>query len=194
MEETSPITANCLEEAINGESTAVQKYKLFRNKALEEGYKNIAYFYRVLISAEKIHIKNHKKALGKADYVPKIGEIQVGTTLENIKASIIGEMHETKKMYPQMLKKTKKEMKEEPAKVARLSMIWAKQAERVHARMLTNILKEFLEGREMEIESLYVCPFCGNLELTKIEVCEVCKHDGLFLRKIERREEEKEEE
>ena len=185
-----PYSTKVLQEAINGESTAVEKYKKFRRQALEEGFKNIAYFLRALIAAEKIHIKNHKKALGNVDYLPQIGDVSYKSTLENIESGIEGELHETKKMYPYMIKKIKKETKEISGKVVKLSLQWAKDAEKEHAARLKAILEELKEGNEINIKNVYICPYCGNIEFTRPKVCDVCKHDGVFFKKLQRRQEE----
>jgi rubrerythrin len=52
-----------LKHAINGESNAKRKYKLYSLKAREENLPEIAHMFEAISSSETIHIKNHIRAL-----------------------------------------------------------------------------------------------------------------------------------
>ena len=186
-----PKSKKYLQEAITGETGAIRKYRTFAEIAEKEGFPNIAYLFRSLIKGEQIHIRNHKNALEDQNYTPKIIEGDVGTTIENVKAAIEGEMHEYTSMYPNLIKEIKSETKKEFGKVTRLSFVWAKDVELAHAEALKLAFHALTEGRDFDVEDIYICRVCGNVLLsTPKEYCPVCGHDIRFYDKIERKNKE----
>ena len=130
-------SADDLKLAITGESNASRKYLAFAEAAEAESLPNVAHLFRTLSEAEKIHIRNHRQALGEEFEVTE-EEPKVGTTLENIQAAIAGETYETTKMYPGFIKDVKKELKTDQGKMAGLSMQWAMKVELVHENILNS--------------------------------------------------------
>jgi rubrerythrin len=177
---------DALKTALNGENTAVKKYGEYAKKAAQDGYPNVAYLFRALVYAEKIHIKNHTNAL-KEDYESDLESYKVENTLENIQNSYDGEMHEHKNMYPDLRKKIRKNQTGKPGQVADLSMEWAAEVELTHAEILKKALKAVKNGQDGDFQKLYVCRVCGNMRIVKKdEVCPVCGHDAKFYHLIER--------
>ena len=183
-------TIRCLKEALDGETTASQKYSEYSDVARKEGFPNVAYLFEALSEAEQVHIKNHTNALKleeSEEYAPRVDEYEIGNTLENVRASIEGETWENKDMYPGFLEKTKSEKDKENVKVARLSMEWALKVEKTHAEVLSEALEALKKGKDLDIDQIYVCEVCGNLVFDLPEkICPVCKHDVSFYTKIER--------
>lgn len=175
---------NALKILIEGETSASALYEKFAVTAEKEGFKNVATLFNALTEAERIHIKNHTRALGKA-YKPLPEDGQVGNTITNLKSAIDGETEENKKLYPSLIKKIKKETKEEKGKVARLTMVWAQKAEAEHAKLLKQALKAVKNGQDLKIEQIYICRVCGNIILNRNgeKECDVCGHDFLFFEK-----------
>lgn len=175
------LTKKALKEAITGEFNAIQKYIKYQEVALKENFPKIAYLFKSLIVGETIHLKNHKKALGE-DFEPKIKDFKIGTTKENVLDALNGETWEYEDMYPGLIKDMKKDMKEEYAQVANLSLRWAKDVEFNHAKALTLALANLNDGKDFEADKLWVCLVCGNLIISNKpkEICPVCKHDPLF--------------
>ena len=56
---------DALKHVITGEFHAIQKYTQFAVKAREENLPNIARIFAAFIVAEKIHLANHRRALGE---------------------------------------------------------------------------------------------------------------------------------
>lgn len=166
---------------IEGESNAVKTYELFSKKALEEGYVNIGLLFDVLSKAERIHVKNHLHAL-EEDFVPDLNDVVVQSTPENLKMAIAGEIEESKKMYPRLIKSIKSEIGTEYGKVAKLSMTWALKVEKEHARLLKMALKSLIGGQDMVLKSIFLCQVCGNMIINDLtdDVCSVCGHDRQF--------------
>ena len=76
------IIKNALISALNGEHSAVKKYSEFAEIAQKENYPNIAYLFKSLVYAEKIHIKNHLNAL-KEDFIPTIEPMKSSCTFNH---------------------------------------------------------------------------------------------------------------
>ncbi len=178
-------TKKALKTLITGESEAVQKYKKFAEAACNEGFKNVGELFGALAQAETVHIRNHMQALGE-DYVPDIGEEDViDVTTENLRNALSGEISENKILYPQLIKSIKKECREIYGKVARLSMLWASKVEKAHAKLLKKALKSVEKGKDIEVNSIYICNVCGNIvfDADCKKECSVCGHDTIFFKR-----------
>ncbi len=171
---------------IKGENDAVALYGQFLDKANSEGYKNIATLFEALIMAERIHIKNHYNALGEEFLPDQSEQIQIGSTLENLKTALTGEIEENKNLYPQLIKSIKKECNTDYGKVAKLSMTWAKVVEKEHAKLLKAAYKSLKLGNDISFDNISICQVCGNVVINKIadKECTVCGHDHIFFKTI----------
>ncbi len=169
---------------IEGETSASASYLIFSNKAEEEGFPVIGALFNALSTAEKIHIKNHKRALGE-NYSPEAEDTIINSTIDNLKHAIEGETEENRKLYPSLIKKIKKETKTEKGKVARLTMVWAQKAEAEHAKLLKQAYKAIKSSSDLKVEQIYICRVCGNIILNSNneKECTVCGHDFLFFDK-----------
>jgi rubrerythrin len=164
-----------LKEAIVGESNAKRKYELFAEKALNEGFPEIAHLFKAISTAEAIHIKNHLKAIEEItkksvdlDAIANIEENvlkkQVRNTRNNLIQAIAGETFEFKKMYKGFMKNAKKN----DVYLAEFSFDLARMAEIVHSKLYIRFLKKL----------------CGNVELRKKpKICPNCEHDQKFFMK-----------
>jgi rubrerythrin len=179
----------CLKAGIVAEFQAIHKYQRIAAVAEQAGFRNIAYLFDSLIFAEKIHIRNHRNALEDPSYESEFEVYTPQSTLENVRAAIEWELYEGRVMYPGFIKEIKGELDGEFGKVARLSFAWAKKVELNHAKVLKLALHAIKEGKDLEIDNIYVCRVCGNILLTDPkESCPVCGHDSRFYKKIERNE------
>jgi len=182
------MSAQCLIEAIQGESNAVVMYNSFAEQALKENLPNISKLFRMLSCAEQIHIKNHKSALGPDYTIPEVSEeLNIQSTEKNIAQAIAGEEFECKTMYPNFFKKIKKEFPAVYAKVAMLSMEWSSKVEARHAKQLTRALERVKAGEDLPLDNFYLCRVCGNIEVGKPEKeCDICGHDARFFIDMDR--------
>lgn len=151
-------TIKNLKEAFAGESQANQKYRAFAKKAEQEGFVNVARFFRTAAEAECIHAEGHLKALEG-----------ISSTAENLQAAIDGETYEFTEMYPPML-----EQAEADEHKAKRMFRYAVEAEAVHAKLYKQALEAVRQGKDLDVD-FYLCPVCGNIEFGKpTEDCPIC--------------------
>jgi rubrerythrin len=180
-----------LKEAIIGESNAKRKYELFAEKALNEGFPEIAHLFKAISTAESIHIKNHLKAIEEitkksvdlnaiVNIEEKVLKKQVRNTRNNLIQAIAGETFEFKKIYKGFMKNAKKN----DVYLAEFSFDLARMAEIVHSKLYIRFLKKLEKKEPFEDIDIYVCRICGNVELKKIpKICPNCEHDQKFFMK-----------
>jgi rubrerythrin len=100
-------THSNLKAAFAGESQANRRYLYFAKVADVEGYPEVAGNFRETAEGETGHAHGH------LDYLKKVGDpatdLPMGSTEDNLKASIAGETHEYTDMYPGMAKAAREE-------------------------------------------------------------------------------------
>ena len=95
-------TEQNLKDAFAGESQANRRYLYFAAKADGEGFNDVSAVFRSTAEGETGHAHGHLEYLEEsAD--PATG-LPIGSTENNLKASIAGETHEYTDMYPGMAK------------------------------------------------------------------------------------------
>jgi rubrerythrin len=158
-----------LKEAFAGESQANRKYMAYAAKADQEGYAQVARFFRAAADAETVHAHNHLRAL-KA----------IGDTKANLQDAIAGETHEFTHMYPEMIEAAKAE----GYKDAERSFSYANEVEKVHAQLYQKLLDNL--GGEQADYPYYVCPVCGyTAEKEPPDTCPICGTKGEKFKKID---------
>lgn len=164
-------TENNLKEAFSGESQARNKYTFFSVKAEEEGKPQIAKLFRAAAMAEKIHARNHFKAMNGVE-----------STADNLKAAIQGENYEHSDMYPKFIKDAEEEGKSQALK----SFQYANEVEKVHEELYKKALEATESEENMEEENIYVCQVCGNTVLGEApDKCPICGAPKKKFEKIE---------
>jgi rubrerythrin len=102
-----------LKEAFAGESQANRRYLYFARRADIEGYPDVGGLFRDTSEAETGH------AFGHLDFLKEVGDPAtgqpIGSTEQNLKASIAGETYEFTEMYPGFAKTARQEGFEEVA-------------------------------------------------------------------------------
>ena len=169
------MTQDNLRSAFGGESQAHMRYRIWAEKATKDGFPNVSRLFMATSDAEQVHATLHFKALGdvSGDFtVISGGGFGLGTTSENLQGGINGEMFEVIQMYPAYISVA--EMQQE--KVAIRAMKYAIEAEKVHADLYTKA-KAFVDaGKDLEVETILLCPVCGFISLTGEEhVCPLCQ-------------------
>ncbi len=100
-------TEENLKAAFSSESQANRRYLYFAQKADVEGYNDVAAVFRSTAEGETGHAHGH------LEYLEEVGDpvsgLPIGTTSDNLKASIASETHEYADMYPAMAKKAREE-------------------------------------------------------------------------------------
>lgn len=160
-----------LQEAFAGESQANRRYLFFADKAVKEGFPQVARLFRAAAEAETIHAYNHFNAM-----------TGIGSTIDNLSAGVIGEHHEFTRMYPKMIENAI----EEQNKRAQTTFEWADAVERIHYDLFQGMLKSVKEKQTIKDEPYYVCPVCGNtVPGQPPEKCPICGAPGSKFKKIE---------
>ncbi len=100
-------TEDNLKAAFAGESQANRRYLYFAQNADVEGYNDVAAVFRSTAEGETGHAHGHLDFL-KETGDPATGK-PIGSTSDNLKASIAGETHEYTDMYPGMARTAREE-------------------------------------------------------------------------------------
>lgn len=168
------MTADFLRSAYGGESMAHMRYLYWGDVARKEGFDNIGKLFDAIAYAEQVHANNH--------FVEINGEIGDATvtagavfgdckTVDNLQGAINGELHEVDQMYPVYLNAA--QFQDE--KGARKSFHFALEAEKIHAKLFKEAQDAAKAGKDIELESVYICPICGHTVLDEApDKCPVC--------------------
>lgn len=174
MSVKNAMTADFLRSAYGGESAAHMRYLIWGDMAEKEGFPNIKRLFEGISYAERVHATNHFKELGgdTADATVTAGAVfGTGKTVDNLQGAINGELHEVEQMYPVYLNAA--EFQDE--KGAKRSFHFALEAEKIHAELFKQAQDAAKQGKDMEFESVYVCPVCGHTILNGApDKCPVC--------------------
>ena len=165
-------TLDDLQTAYNGESNAHVRYLAFAKKAEAEGYLKVAALFRATARSEEIHAKNHADVIMKmkAEPIAKIETPKVGTTKQNLEASIKGEIYERGTMYPEFIKRA--EANNNPAAVR--TFTFAEKVETNHAALYKSALDNLNDWKVGGVK-FSVCSECGNtVEKVDFLRCPVC--------------------
>ena len=168
---TVTTTVRNLNTAFAGESNAAHRYQLFAKQADQEGLAQVAKLFRAAAAAEDIHRDRHSAAIkklgGQADPVT-LENVKVGTTAENLRATIVGESYERDATYPAFIAAAKAE----DARAGVRSLQAALSAEKEHARLYQRALDQL--GRNPTAD-YFVCRDCGYT-VTQLpnKKCPVC--------------------
>ncbi len=150
-----------------GESQANRKYAAFAEVAEKEGHKDIARLFRATSDAENIHAVAELKLAGK-----------LNDTAANLQDAIAGETYEFTTMYPNF----EKDAVAEDQKQALRAFEYAREAEKVHARLYQEALDGDM-GKDTGV-AWFLCPVCGYIEKGAApEACPICKAKGSVFKK-----------
>jgi Rubrerythrin len=160
-------TLENLKEAFAGESQANRKYLAFAHKADQEKMPYAARIFRAAAEAETIHAHAHLKAMKG-----------IGSTEENLKEALSGEVFEFTDMYPPMIK----DAEAEGEKSALRSLTLANEAEKVHAEMF----QKALANPGQEASKVYICLVCGHIaEGHTPDQCPICGSKSQVYKEID---------
>ncbi|WP_286905125.1 rubrerythrin family protein [Clostridium sp. UBA1652] len=168
------MTADFLRSAYGGESMAHMRYLIWGDAAEKDGYPNIARLFKAVAYAEWAHAKNHFNVLKNqvGDNTVAAGAVFGETNIvDNLQGAIDGELHEVEQMYPVYLETAKFQ----DEKDAQRAFHYALEAEKIHADLFQKAQDKAKEGKDIEADTIYICPVCGFTEIgDNIEKCPVC--------------------
>lgn len=168
------MTSDFLHSAYGGESLAHMRYLTWGDTAEKEGFKNIAKLFEAISYAERIHANNHFKEINGniTDATVTAGGIFGNSkTVDNLQGAINGELHEVEQMYPVYMNAA--QFQEE--KGAERSFHFALEAEKIHVNLFQQAQDVAKEGKDIELNAVYICPICGHTILNGApDKCPVC--------------------
>ncbi|MCE5189162.1 MAG: rubrerythrin family protein [Clostridiaceae bacterium] len=174
MSVKNAMTSEFLHSAYGGESMAHMRYLIWGDLAEKEGFPNTAKLFRAISFAEQVHATNHYRAIGgetAGSTVTAGGIFGPNKTADNLRGAIMGELHEVEQMYPVYLNTA--ELQNEPE--ARRSFHFALEAEKQHAVLYQQALDVVSAGKDIALDSVYICPVCGHTVLNGApEHCPIC--------------------
>ena len=171
-------TETNLMAAFAGESQARNRYTFFAAAARKEGLQQIAAIFDETSSQESAHAKRLFKFLegGEVEVTASFPAGVIDSTLENLRASAAGELHEHTEMYPGFAKIARKEGFEEIAAAFEAIAVAEKQHEKRYNDLASNLEagRVFKRGNKV----VWRCRNCGYLhEGTEApDVCPACIH------------------
>ena len=157
-------TKENLLKAFMGESQARNKYTYFASVAKNENYSAISAIFEETANHEKEHAKRLFKFLDDGEELNLsvcFPAGKIGTTLENLIASMNGEHEEESSMYPEFAKIAKEEGF---TKIAYLFEAVGK-IEKGHEERYETLLKSLTEGKifERPTKVIWECGNCGHM-------------------------------
>jgi len=185
-------TIAAMTEARAVETRVSRQYFAFGRKALDDGYKGVAYLFIAFASSEQVHAANFGKVLAKlgAD-APPLPQYAgpVGTTRENLIAAAKGEAESIEDLYPKMLERIRPEGHAEAMRF--VNFAWAserqhqdkiKQIRRYSPTMFELVAKHI----DAKTSAYFVCQGCGStLNALPAQSCPVCQVASTSYRRIE---------
>ena len=164
------MTEKTLMEAFAGESQANTKYQIYAEIARNEGLENIARLFEAIAYAERVHARNHLKAMGK----------KMATT-DNLQDALDGENFEIDEMYEAYLAVAKLQGEDAAAK----SHSYALEAEKIHAEKYRIALQAAVEGKDIYMNQFNFWPACGfTVDDEAPERCPICGVPGSRFRQF----------
>jgi len=164
-------TDDNLKAAFAGESQANRKYTAFSRKAGQEVLPNVAKLFRAAAEAETVHALSHLKTMKG-----------VGSTTDNLKAAIEGEVYEHTQMYPEFIKVAESEKRID----ARVTFDNANKVEQIHAELYQEAINAVKTGKDLPPTEYYVCQVCGNtVKGQPPDKCPICGAPKNQFKKVE---------
>jgi rubrerythrin len=157
-----------LEKAFTNESQTSVKYLSFAKKAEQEGLREIAKLFKAASEAERIHARNHLRAM----------EVK-RNSMDNIKVSIDEKVRAIEQMYHPMLEHAKEEGDHWSVK----SFCYAYEAGKVVAKLFEDTLMN--SGEEKKVD-YFVCKVCGLIVENEVpEKCPLCGSQKKVFKRID---------
>lgn len=186
-----PHTTEAMQERYADEIRAYHNYAMFSQKAIKDGYPNIAYLFTSLAESEFIHARNFRARLLELGTEPRLIsglDIKVSSTKSNLNAAVTVEANEIDYKYPDIVKLISPENHQQSIDVT----TWAWQSEAQHRNLIIKMQKNVVRWWGIvssKIEehpvTYYVCQVCGStlVEIPK-EACPICGHPASEYKQI----------
>ena len=181
-------TIENLAKAFIGESQARNRYTLYSKVAKKEGYEQLAEIFLNTAENEREHAKWAMRMINELKAGEAIEEIIVtadvpttlGTTVENLKATITGEHYENSEMYPEFADTAEKEGFKDIADRLRAIGHVEEHHEERFTKLLKAVEKSTVWKKDKEVK--WVCRKCGYIHtgMEPPEKCPSCDHPTTY--------------
>jgi rubrerythrin len=144
-------TLHNLNEAIQVEANAVNRYQLFATRALEEGATQVAKLFRAAAQAELTHEQNHRNTITDLGAKPeeiRLESVTVRNTKENLESQIQAD-------YTKFIEEANREHIEQAAN----AFLYAQKTEMTHSILFKNALSQLGHN---PAEDYYVSHLSGD--------------------------------
>ncbi|MCK5809284.1 rubrerythrin family protein [bacterium] len=171
-------TEKNLLKSFAGESQARNRYTYFAKQAKKDGHEKIRLVFEEIANQEKQHAKSMFKHLegGNLEITAMYPAGMIGTTEENLQASVDGEHEEQAEIYPEFARIAEEEGFQEIATMYRMIA----NAETHHEARFKTLLDEVKAGSSFKKEekTRWACLNCGFVyEGTEApKMCPACQH------------------
>lgn len=175
-------TEKNLLKSFAGESQARNRYDMFAKAAKKEGYEQISGIFLETALQEKEHAKRFFRFLegGDVEITATYPAGKVGTTIENLKASAMGENEEWTDLYPEFAKIADEEGFKEVAVAYRMIA----KVEKEHEDRYLRLLKSIEEGTVFKKAepTRWKCINCGYVHdgAGAPDKCPACLHPQAY--------------
>lgn len=135
-------TISNLNKALQSEANASNRYRLFAQKAQEEGHPEISSLFRAAAQSEAIHRENHRQAiltLGGTPEPIELKSVDVKSTRENLDSQVRGEAAERERTYPKYIEQARKDQAPEAVR----TFTFARNSEAEHEVLFKGALQGF---------------------------------------------------
>ncbi len=158
-------TEHNLLAAFAGESQARNRYTYFAQKAQEEGYEQIAAIFLETAENEREHAKRFFSFLegGAVEIHAMYPAGVIGTTMENLKASAMGENEEHTKLYPEAAQVAAEEGFPQVAALFKNIAKVEVEHEKRYQKLIENIENEKVFAKEEPVR--WKCRNCGYVHV-----------------------------
>ena len=187
-----PATIAAMQSARETETDVYYHYTEFGRRAVQEGYRGIAYLFAAFAASEQVHAANFGKILTRlnVELLPIAKPaVSAGTTRENLMRAADSEMSSIEAFYPKLLEQLRPEGHEEAITLVRYA--WA--SEKQHRDKIGQIQRwtgSFFETVARTIDQktgrYFICQICGStVNAVPASACPVCKFPPAHYRGIE---------
>lgn len=179
-------TEKNLLKSFAGESQARNRYTYFAKQAKKEGYEKVKVIFEETANQEKEHAKRMFKFLegGDLEITVTYPAGKIGTTVENLEASVMGEHEEYSILYPEFAKIADEEGFPEIATMYRNIA----NAEKHHKERYDDLLQLIKNNKMFKSEgkTMWRCLNCGYIHEGEQppEKCPACLHPQAYFERL----------